>query len=104
MRDAAPQAISLKDYTPPAFLVSTVALDVDIRPAQASVRGTLKMARNPARHAPHEPLGLDAEGLELISVSIDGRRLAPSEYRVDEAHLAIAKVPDRFTLETVVRF
>jgi len=31
MRDAAPQVINLKDYTPPAFLVSTIALDVDIR-------------------------------------------------------------------------
>ena len=30
MRDAAPQVINLKDYTPPAFLVSTIALDVDI--------------------------------------------------------------------------
>src|SRR5260370_1081260 len=55
MRDAAPQVINLKDYTPPAFLISTVALDVDIQPAQAMVHATLKLARNPARGANAEP-------------------------------------------------
>ena len=41
MRDAAPQAIRLKDYTPPAFLVSHVELDVDIVDGRATVRSTL---------------------------------------------------------------
>jgi hypothetical protein len=36
MRDAAPQAIDLKDYLPPAYLISKVALDVDIRDACAT--------------------------------------------------------------------
>ena len=31
MRDATPQTIHLTDYTPPAYLISTVLLDVDIR-------------------------------------------------------------------------
>ena len=104
MRDAAPQVINLKDYTPPAFLISTVALDADIQPAQATIRAVLRCARNAARGAPNEPLVLDGEDLELISVAIDGRALSESEYRTDEAHLTIAKVPDSFTLETVVRF
>jgi aminopeptidase N len=104
MRDAAPQVINLKDYTPPAFLIETVALDVDVQPAQVMVHATLKMARNPARGANTEPLVLDGEGLELVSVAIDSRALAPSEYRADEAHLTIATVPEAFTLETVVRF
>ena len=104
MRDAVPQVINLKDYTPPAFLISTVALDIDIQPAQATVHATLRVERNPARNAPAEPLVLDGDGLALLSVAIDGRALAESEYRVDEAHLTIAKVPDRFTVETVVRF
>ena len=104
MRDAAPQVINLKDYTPPAFLISTVALDVDIQPAQATIRAVLKCARNAARNAPGEPLVLDGDGLELVSVAIDGRALAEGEYRVDETHLTIAKVPESFTLETVVRF
>ena len=104
MRDAAPQVINLKDYTPPGFLISTAALDVDIRPGQATIHASLRMSRNPARNAPDEPLVLDGEDLELLSVALDGRALAAAEYRVDESHLTIAQVPEAFTLETVVRF
>ncbi len=104
MRDAAPQTINLKDYTPPAFLISSVNLDVDIREARVTVRATLKVARNPARGDSQEPLVLDGEDLELLSVSIDGKALSDSNYRVDEAHLVIAQVPGAFTLETQVGF
>src|SRR5688572_25748082 len=103
MRDAAPQPINLKDYTPPAFLVSHVELDVDIVEGCATVRATLKVARNPARPA-GAPLVLDGENLELLSVAIDGRMLAAGDYRVDAASLTIGQVPDDFALQTVVRF
>ena len=46
MRDAIPQAIRLQDYLPPAFLISKVALDVDIQEGAATVHATLKLARN----------------------------------------------------------
>ncbi len=104
MRDAAPQTINLHDYTPPAFLISTVELDVDLRDGMATVRATLKIARNNARTTPSEPLVLDGEDLELVSVAIDGRRLDAGHYRLDRGRLAIAEVPEAFTLETVVRF
>src|SRR5688572_11456056 len=104
MRDAAPQAIHLKDYTPPAFLVSHVELDVDIVDGRATVRSTLKVARNPAHPVPGAPLVLDGEDLELVSVAIDGRALAAAEYRLDEASLAIPNAPEAFCLEAVVRF
>ena len=103
MRDATPQAINLKDYTPPAFLISTVALDVDIRESLATVHATLRVARNPANPA-GGPLVLDGRHLELIGVAIDGRTLAAGEYRADENHLSVNPVPDAFTLETTVRF
>src|SRR6187397_1127987 len=104
MRDATPQAIRLQDYTPPAFLISTVELDVDIREAQATVRSTLRFARNPAHPQAGAPLVLDGREIELVSAAIDGRALAEGEYRVDENHLVIAQVPDAFSLQTVVRF
>src|SRR5476649_2701913 len=103
MRDAAPQ-VNLKDYTPPAYLISTVALDVDIQPGQVTLRATLGCARNASRNAPGEPLVLDGEDLELVSVKIDGVALDSGEFHADERHLTIARVPDTFTLETVVRF
>ena len=52
----------------------------------------------------HAPLVLDGESLELVSVAIDGRALASSQYKVDGAQLTIAEVPEAFALETVVRF
>jgi aminopeptidase N len=104
MRDAVPQTINLEDYTPPAFLISTVALDVDIREGQATVRATLRLARNPAHGAEGVPLVLDGRDLELVSVAVDGRVLSSDEYRADEEHLTIAQVPADLTLETVVRF
>src|SRR5436190_2935325 len=104
MRDATPQPINLKDYTPPAFVVSSVALDVDIAEGMAAVRATLAIARNPAHRDDAAPLVLDGRDLELVSVSIDGRTLAESEYRAEAGHLHIAQVPASFALQTVVRF
>jgi aminopeptidase N len=104
MRDAAPQAINLRDYAPPPFLVSHVALDVDIRPGVATVRATLTVARNPAAKAREDALVLDGMGLELVSVALDGRALAAGAYELDASHLTIHAVPDAFTLQTVARF
>ncbi len=104
MRDAIPQSIRLQDYSPPPFLISSVDLDVDIRQGAAVVRATLRLSRNPASGSMDEALVLEGVELELLSVRLDGRELEPSEYRRDESRLSLARVPDRFTLETVVRF
>ena len=102
MRDAVPQVTNLKDYTPPAFHISRVALDVDIEPNEVTIHSTLHISRNGG--GANAPLVLDGESLDLVSVSIDGRALAPAQYTVDGMHLTIAQVPDAFTVETVVRF
>src|ERR1043165_4493873 len=104
MRDASPQTINLADYTPPAFLVSSVVLEVDLREGAATVHATLKVARNAAHPRADAPLVLDGRHLELLAVAVDGRALEPREYRRDEAHLTIDAVPGEFTLETRVRF
>ncbi|TAK71242.1 MAG: aminopeptidase N [Betaproteobacteria bacterium] len=103
MREPAPKTIYLKDYTPPAFLISTIALDVDIRDDHALVRATLALARNPKAADAYAPLVLDGDEIELESVALDGRVLAPGDYRLGEESLCIDKVPERFTLETVSR-
>jgi aminopeptidase N len=103
MREPAPKTIYLKDYTPPAFLISSIDLDVDIREDHALVRATLALARNPKAADAHAPLVLDGEDIELVSLALDGRTLAPGEYTLGEENLGIATVPERFTLETVSR-
>src|SRR5712692_6751689 len=98
-----PKTIHLKDYAPPAFLVSTVDLDVDIRDDDALVKATLAVSRNPQASGSRAPLELDGDELELLSVALDGRPLDSSAYTLDAKHLTIPGVPVRFTLETVVR-
>jgi aminopeptidase N len=95
MREAQPNAIHLKDYTPPAFRVDSVDLDVDIRADHALVRAKLAIRRN----APG-PLVLDGDELQLLSVSINQKEIAHS---VTPEQLTIPEVPDQFTLETLTR-
>ncbi len=103
MLNPTPQTIYLRDYTPPAFLVDSIALDVDIRDDHTEVRATLALARNPAAADPHAPLVLDGDGLETVSLAIDGRTLDADAWVIEGEHLTIADVPDRFRFESVVR-
>ena len=98
MKTDTPQTIYLKDYTPPAYLVDTVELDIDIRPGATTVGARLAMRRNPAAAA--QPLVLDGDELETISVAVDEQ---PAVYQMDATTLTIADLPDAFVLQTVVR-
>jgi aminopeptidase N len=100
MRDPTPVTVRLEDYTPPAFLIATVDLDVDIREDHARVRARLAVRRNPAAPDARAPLVLDGDELVLESVAVDGRTLAAAEYALDAERLTIAAVPDAFTLLT----
>ncbi|HUJ85859.1 MAG TPA: aminopeptidase N [Burkholderiales bacterium] len=103
MREPQPQTIYLKDYSPPAFLVEHVALDVDIREDDALVQAKLRIRRNPKASDGKAPLALDGDELELISVAIDGTLLRDNAYSLDPERMVISAVPDAFTLETVSR-
>jgi len=96
MREPTPRTIHLKDYTPPAFLISHVELDVDIREDHALVRARLLVKRN----AGPGPLVLDGDELELVSVAVNGK---PAAHSVAPDRLTVPDVPDAFTLETVTR-
>ncbi len=102
MLTPSPSTIYLKDYTPPAFLIATIDLDVDLQEELARVHARLAVRRNPQAVERGGPLVLNGDDLELESVALDGRTLAPAEYELDGEHLTIAGVPERFTLETVV--
>jgi aminopeptidase N len=66
---AAPAIIRREDYRPPDWLVPEIALDFRLDAERTEVRSRLKVERNGA----HErPLELNAEGLEILSVQIDG--------------------------------
>src|SRR3954463_6181780 len=95
MREPQARTIYLKDYTPPAFKVDTVELDVDIREDHAIVCAKLALRRN----APG-PLVLDGDEVQLVSLKLDGRDV---RYDLTPERLTIHDVPDRFTLDTLTR-
>ena len=98
MKTDTPQTVYLKDYTPPAFLVDAVDLDFVIGADSTTVSATLAMRRNPAN--PKQPLVLDGDELETLSVAVDGQKWAFSE---TPSSLTLNDLPDSFTLHTVVR-
>ena len=96
------QPICLKDYTAPAYLIDTVALDVDLGAEATVVSARLSLSRR-AGVAANTELRLDGEALETLSVALDGRLLAPDEYRLDARELVIPNLPEHCVLETEVR-
>ncbi len=102
MLDTASRVIRLQDYTPPAYLVDTVDLDVGIERPWATVRAKLAMRRNPAGAG--GPLVLQGKHLELLSIALDGQALEAGSHTVAEGLLTIGRVPESFVLETEVRF
>ena len=102
MTDATPETIYLKDYTPSAFLIDTVELDVAVFDEYTRVSSRLAMRRNAVAADVSAPLVLDGQALALESVAVDGRLLDAAEYTLDAEHLTIPGTPDAFVLETVV--
>ena len=98
-----PRAVHLKDYRPPEYLVDSVDLHFDLDPGETRVEALLELRRNPAAVRGDGDLSLHGEMLALEGVAIDGRDLAPAEYRVEPASLILHRVPDRFRLQTRVR-
>jgi aminopeptidase N len=103
MKTDNPQAVLLKDYTPPPFLIDRVELDIDFQPGEVRVSAELAVRRNPAARDAQAPLILDGDELETLAVAIDGRALEAAEYVLSDTQLTIAQVPAAFTLQTVVR-
>ncbi len=102
MSTETPQAIYLKDYQPPAFLIDEVDLAFDLGEDLTAVQARLTMRRNPEASPGDGVLRLNGEQLELQSVSLDGRALKPDDYALDKETLKIPAVPENFVLDTRV--
>ena len=94
---AVPALIRREDYRPPDWLVPEIALDFDLDAARTRVRARLTVVRNGAHD---RPLRLDGDGLEPLSVRVDGAE-APG-WALEEGRLVIALTGDRAEVETEV--
>ena len=98
-----PPVIRLSDYRPPEFLIDDVRLRFELDEHQTLVEAELSLHRNPAATRGDGDLRLDGEQLKLESISLNDRPLTPAEYGVEDDHLLVHRVPDRFRLQTRVR-
>jgi aminopeptidase N len=102
MAEHNPQAVYLKDYRPPDYLLDGVALSFDLRAEFTTVRSRLKLRRNPAA-TKKRPLVLDGQDLELASIAMDGQPLPPEGYRLGPESLTVPSVPESCTLTVETR-
>jgi aminopeptidase N len=98
-----PQVVYRRDYRPPDYRIESVDLDFDLREDETLVRAQLAIHRDAAVVGDPPPLVLAGQGLETLSLAIDGRPLGAREYGVDDESLEIPAPPERFTLESLVR-
>src|SRR5690606_24730625 len=68
---------------------------------RAEVLSRLELRRREG--AEGAPLWLDGEGLELLGLSLDGRALAPGDYRAAAAGIEVPVAADRAVLEAHTR-
>lgn len=98
-----PKTIFLKDYRVPDYVIDSTDLIIDIFDGYTIVTSMLGLRRNPSANAPATELRLDGVDLELISVSLNGKQLAASDYRVDPESLLIFNTPENINLSIVTK-
>ncbi len=92
--DTAPAPTLLSDYTPPSHELTSVYLDFNLQPSATTVKSKLEVTR-----LRDEPLVLNGENISLKSVTLDGKALKRSQYKLDQETLTLPKTPESFTLE-----
>ncbi|MDE2156386.1 MAG: aminopeptidase N [Xanthomonadaceae bacterium] len=100
LQEQAPVPIRLSDYRAPAWRVETVELDFDLGIDSSEVFARLRLHRDPAQQ---QPLRLDGECLELLSIVLDGKPLPATAWRYDNRVLEVDDAVDGSVLETRVR-
>ncbi len=93
--------VRLADYRPPAWLVDSVTLTLELDFHETAVHAVLALRRNPA--SPPEPVRLDGAGLVTDGVWLDGRRLDRDAYTLEAHALTVPVANAHAVLETRVR-
>lgn len=94
-----PKTTYLKDYRPPDYTVATANLQFDLDETRTRVKSHLVITPNYDIHSGVRPLVLYGRDLKLIALLMNGRRLNPDEYSIDDETLVIFSPPPGLTLE-----
>ncbi len=98
-----PRTVYLKDYEPPAYLIEDVQLRFELDPARTLVSSRLLVRHNPDSVRPGQPLVLNGQDLELLSVTVNGVLLGDHQYRLDSEQLVLDPLADHTVLEIQTR-
>ena len=99
MKEGQPQAVYLKDYTPPDYLIDEVYLQFELGEEFTKVKSHLQLRRNPKCMGSSDTLELVGEDQNLVSIAVSERVLDSAQYILTEEKLIIADVPDQFSLK-----
>lgn len=93
--------VHLADYRAPAWRIPQAELEFELDPDATIVAARLRLSPDPAQ--PGQALELDGEGLELLSITIDGQPLPPERYDYDGRRLTVRGLDGDCELGTRVR-
>ena len=95
MKTDTPVVTRLSDYKPYGFAIKKIELDFDLQPAATIVCSKLFITRSGGS----DNLFLDGEGIKLLGLKLDGKKLQKSRVKTSKTGLTISNVPSEFVLE-----
>jgi len=98
MKEGQPQAVYLKDYTPPRFYIDQLYLEFELGEELTIVTSRMQMRCNPDHGGANPTLNLHGEELDLQYIELDGTRLSAGQYSCTGEALLIPNVPQQFSL------
>ena len=87
--DAPRTPVNRADYHPPAWLIDTAVITLDLNADTTCVSASLRVRRNPDTDDASAALELFGDDLHTECVAIDGRELASDAYRINNGRLTI---------------
>jgi len=96
-----PQPTYLKDYTPPDFDIHSINLIFNLDEEITEVQSEMIFSKK--TKGASVPLKLQGRALELISITLDDKKLNSSDYQLNTEGLILNNVPDSFTLKIMTK-
>ncbi len=96
------KAVRREDYTPYPWVIDQCCLRFEIGRQITTVKAEIQFSRLSGA-AGYAAIVLHGQGLELVSVALDGKPLAAGEYSVDADQLVIHHAPERCLIGTEVK-